>query len=101
MNAEAESEVLANSGKQDYRRNQFGGSFGGPIAKNKAHFFGAVERTQQDTFQSVDLKGLFPGSGVYATPYTETLVTGKATTNVTPAQYLSVRYGYNRTPRPY
>ena len=37
--------------KQDYRRNQFGGSFGGPIVENKVHFFGAVERTQQDTMQ--------------------------------------------------
>jgi hypothetical protein len=111
MNAETETELLADEaarkagtpepGKQKYRRNQFGGSFGGPIAKDKAHFFGAVERTQQDTFQSVDLKGLFPGNGVYATPYTETLVTGKATTNVSPSQYLSVRYGYNKNSQPY
>ena len=44
----------------EFRRNQFGGSFGGPITQNKAHFFAAVERTQQDTFQSVTTKGLFP-----------------------------------------
>jgi hypothetical protein len=82
MNAETETENQADDaarlagepepGKQEYRRNQFGGSFGGPIMKDKAHFFGAVERTQQNTFQSVDLKGLFPGSSVYPTPYTET-----------------------------
>jgi hypothetical protein len=101
MNAKTETETLSNIDKQKYRRNQFGGSFGGPIAKDKAHFFGAVERTQQNTFQAVDLKGLFPGSGVYATPYTETLLTGKATSNVTPAQYLSVRYGYNKNSQPY
>lgn len=101
MNAQTETEKLSNIDKQTYRRNQFGGSFGGPIAKDKAHFFGAVERTQQNTFQAVDLKGLFPGSGVYATPYTETLVTGKATTNLSPAQYLSVRYGYNKNSQPY
>src|SRR5215471_19122048 len=39
MNAESESERLAATGKNDYRRNQFGGSFGGPIEKDKAHFF--------------------------------------------------------------
>jgi carboxypeptidase family protein len=66
MNARTETEKLTNVNKQTYRRNQFGGSFGGPIARDKAHFFGAVERTQQDTFQSVTTKGLFPSQdGVY------------------------------------
>ena len=49
--------------KGDYRRNQFGGSFGGPIAKDKAHFFAAVERTQQDTTQAVEHAGPVPGQG--------------------------------------
>jgi hypothetical protein len=101
MNATTETEKLTAVDKQKYRRNQFGGSFGGPIMKDKAHFFGAVERTQQNTFQAVDLKGLFPGNGVYPTPYTETLLTGKATTNLSPSQYLSVRYGYNKNSQPY
>jgi hypothetical protein len=101
MNAKTETEKLSKIDKQKYRRDQFGGSFGGPIAKDKAHFFGAVERTRQNTFQAVDLKGLFPESGVYATPYRETLVTGKATTNLNAAQFLSVRYGYNKNSQPY
>jgi hypothetical protein len=102
MNAESESEILANAGKQDYRRNQFGGSFGGPIAKDRAHFFGAVERTQQDTTQVVDTAGLFPDkNGVFAIPYRENLVTAKMTANLNPAQYLSVRYGYNNNSQPY
>src|SRR5206468_2118921 len=79
--------------KQDYRRNQFGGSFGGPVATDKAHFFAAVERTQQNTFQSVTTKGLFPNSdGIFPLPYRENLVTAKETTNLNAAQYLSVRY---------
>jgi len=101
MNAKTETEVLSEIDKQKYRRNQFGGSFGGPIVKNKAHFFGAVERTNQNTFQAVDLKGLFDGNGVYATPYRETLLTGKVTSNMNPSQYLSVRYGYNKNTQPY
>jgi hypothetical protein len=101
MNAKTETETLSDIDKQKYRRNQFGGSFGGPIAKNKAHFFAAVERTQQDTFQAVDLKGLFSGDGVFPTPYRESLVTVKQTTNVTPSQYLAVRYGYNQNSQPY
>jgi hypothetical protein len=102
MNAKTETEKLTNVDKQKYRRNQFGGSFGGPIAKDKAHFFGAVERTNQDTFQSVTTKGLFPDQdGVFATPYRETLTTVKGTTNLNASQYLSVRYGYNKNTQPY
>src|SRR3972149_791510 len=32
--------------KPEYRRHQFGVSAGGPILKDRMHFFGAVERTQ-------------------------------------------------------
>jgi hypothetical protein len=95
-------EVSNNDVKNPYRRNQFGGSFGGPIAKDRAHFFVAVERTQQDTFQTVNTLGLFPAKdGTFATPYRENLVTVKETTNINAAQYLSVRYGYNQNSQPY
>ncbi|HKB10653.1 MAG TPA: TonB-dependent receptor, partial [Vicinamibacterales bacterium] len=102
MNAETETEKLSNLAKQDYRRNQFGGSAGGPIAKDKAHFFFAAERTQQDTFQAVNTKGLFPTQdGVFSVPYRENIITGKATANLNSAQYLSVRYGRNNNSQPY
>ncbi|HEV2387738.1 MAG TPA: TonB-dependent receptor [Candidatus Acidoferrales bacterium] len=39
--------------KPNYLRNQFGGSFGGPIVKHKIHFFGAFERTQEDDYFTV------------------------------------------------
>jgi hypothetical protein len=102
MNSQTKTEQLNGVDKQAYRRNQFGGSFGGPIAKDKAHFFGAVERTQQNTFQAVNTLGLFPNlDGIYATPYRENLVTVKESTNLSAAQYLSVRYGYNQNTQPY
>jgi carboxypeptidase family protein/TonB-dependent receptor-like protein len=112
LNSETETEILTDqknaasgaavTGKNPYRRNQFGGSFGGPIAKDKTHFFAAVERTQQDTFQPVSTLGLFPSlDGVFSTPYRENLVTVKETTNINAAQYLSVRYGYNQNSQPY
>ncbi len=69
MNSLTQTEKLAVLGttkdatKGDYRQNQFGGSFGGPIAKDKAHFFAAVERTQQDKTQTVNTSGLFPDAG--------------------------------------
>ncbi|MGE5813466.1 MAG: TonB-dependent receptor, partial [Acidobacteriota bacterium] len=102
MNALTETEKRSDLDKQDYRRHQFGGSVGGPIVRDKAHFFVAVERTQQDTKQAVNTLGLFPElDGVYTTPYRENLVTGKATMNVTASQYLSVRYGRNSNSQPY
>src|SRR4030095_1546383 len=102
MNASTENEILAARDKQDYRRNQYGGSFGGPIAKDKAHFFAAIERTQQDTKQVVNTQGLFPDKdGVFAVPYRENLGTGKMTANLNASQYLSVRYGRNNNSQPY
>jgi hypothetical protein len=102
MNARTETEKIANADKQDYRRNQFGGSLGGPILKDKAHYFAAYERTQQDTTQTVNTKGLLPSlDGSYAVPYRENLFTGKASANLRGDQYLSVRYGYNNNKNPY
>jgi len=102
MNAKTETEKRADIDKQDYRRNQFGGSFGGPIVHDRVHFFGAVERTQQDTLQSVTTSGLFPQKdGIFSTPYRENLFTAKATSNLTPRQYLTVRYGRNSNTQPY
>ena len=72
----SENEMLAGvkAGKDpqkgDYRRNQFGGSFGGPLMVDRVHFFFAIERTQQDTTQTVNTLGLFPAlDGVYPTLY--------------------------------
>jgi len=102
LNSRTETEKISSVDKQQYRRNQFGGSFGGPIATDKAHFFAAVERTQQDTFQAVTTKGLFSNlDGVFPLPYRENLVTVKETSNLNPAQFLSVRYGYNQNSQPY
>ena len=57
--------------KPDYRRHQFGGSVGGPIRRNRMHFFGSFERTAIDQFFTVNtglprsyskLEGTFPQS---------------------------------------
>ena len=102
LNSTTFSQEIAGLDKQDYRRYQYGGSFGGPIAVNRAHFFAAFERNQQDTKQAVDTRGLFPSEdGVFDTPLRENLFTAKATANLNPAHYLSVRYGRNTNAQPY
>lgn len=40
------------AGKPSYSRENFGGSFGGPIKKDKIFFFGAFERVQQNLVQT-------------------------------------------------
>lgn len=46
--------------RPDFRRWQYGGTFGGPIRKDKTHFFGAVERTDENQFFTVNTAGRFP-----------------------------------------
>lgn len=101
LNAQTLSERNNNLEKQDYRRYQFGGSVGGPIVENKAHFFAAYERTQQDTRQVVNTLGLFPAEdGIYDIPFREHLFTVKATASLTPAHYLAFRYARDDNSQP-
>jgi len=101
LNAQTLTEDINNIEKQDYRRGQFGGSIGGPIVENRAHFFGAYERTQQDTKQVVSTLGLFPSEdGVYDVPFRENLFTGKLTAAPRSAHYLAFRYARDTNSQP-
>lgn len=102
LNALSRTEEINNRPKGDYRRHQYGASLGGPIIRDKTHFFAAFERVQQDTTQAVSTKGLFPEKdGVFPTPFRENLFVGKLTHQVNADNYLSVRYGYNNNEQPY
>ena len=45
--------------KPAYRRNQFGGSVGGPIVADRMHYYGAFERTAIDEFYTVTAPASF------------------------------------------
>jgi len=101
LNSKTETETLSRLPKQEYRRYQYGGSVGGPIALNKVFYFGAFERTQQDTRQTVNTSGLFPTEdGVFPIPVRENLFTGKVTADLRAGHYLAVRYGYDGNSSP-
>jgi hypothetical protein len=101
LNSRTFSERVNDLDKQEYRRYQFGGSLGGPIVMNRAHFFGAYERTQQDTRQVVNTLGLFPAEdGIFDIPFRQDLLTAKVTANATPSHYLAVRYARDGNSQP-
>ena len=102
LNTLTETEKLNNRPKGDYRRHQFGGSLGGPIVRDRTHFFLSAERIQQDTRQSVSTRGLFPDKeGSFPLAYRENMAVAKVTHQVNPRHYLTLRYGFNNNTQPY
>jgi hypothetical protein len=97
-NAKTETEKLAGTDKAAYERKQYGATLGGPIVRDKAHFFATYEKTERDTNYTIFTGGAFPqfDGQVIATPFEDELVTAKVTWEATPSQYLQVRYGYQK-----
>jgi len=98
LNSETVAEQQAGSGKQAYRREQYGAALGGPIIKDKLHFFATWEKTDRKTNYLVDTQGALPqfdGLSV-PTPFTDELGTAKLSYDISPKQYLQVRYGYQK-----
>ena len=101
LNAQTVNEKLTDVAAQPYERYQFGGSLGGPIVLNRAHYFGAYERTHQDTKQIVNTLGAFPADdGIFDVPVRQHLFTGKVTTTLGPQQYVAVRYARDHNTQP-
>jgi carboxypeptidase family protein len=44
----------------DYKRYQYGGTIGGPIVRDKTHYFFAYERTDENVFLTANARGLWP-----------------------------------------
>ena len=98
LNSESTSEKTAGSGKTPYRRNQYGASVGGPIIKDRAHFFVTGERTERATNYIIDTGGIYPNFDGKAipTPFKDDLLTAKASADINSRQFLQVRYGMQR-----
>src|SRR3954469_5937195 len=97
LNAITETEELSGGVKNDYARAQFGGAGGGPIVRDKVHFFGSYEGTRRNTNYTVSTGGVLPQDGtVVAVPFRDHLVGAKVTSNLTPSQLLQVRFGFQK-----
>ncbi|HEY2291987.1 MAG TPA: TonB-dependent receptor [Thermoanaerobaculia bacterium] len=103
LNSESQSEELAGNGKSPYDRKQYGASLGGPIIKDKVHYFATYEKTDRKTEYIVNTdpgngKPVFPGvqGDSVQIPFNDELLTAKITDNLSPKQFLQVRYGYQK-----
>jgi hypothetical protein len=96
LNSQTETEKQAGVDKQPYGRDQYGASLGGPIVKDKIHFFATYEKTKRETSYVIDTGSAFPtyDGTVVPTPFEDELITAKASWNISAKQYLQVRYGY-------
>src|SRR5438105_8132768 len=99
FNSETESEKAQGIGKQPYHRHQYGFSLGGPIVKDKIHYFGTYEKTDRHTSYTVNtglgLLGAFEGQTI-GLPFHDQLGTAKVSADINAKQYLQVRYGFQK-----
>jgi hypothetical protein len=79
--------------KPDFKQFQFGGSVGGPIKQDKAHYFLAYERNHRDDFTTVDTGGVLPAEeGNFAQPFRNNLLTAKLNFALNDSNNLVLRY---------
>lgn len=98
LNSLTESERIGGGEKAEYERKQWGGSLGGPIVRDRAHFFATYEETERPSSYIINTDGILPefdGDAV-PIPFTDELITAKGTVNISAAQFLQVRYGYQK-----
>ena len=90
----------ADEPKADFRRLQYGLSFGGPIIEDKMHFFVAYEANDQDRAERVTLGNpayeaqFGQYEGAFAQPFKEDLFFGKIDFQPTDEQMLELSYNY-------
>ena len=83
--------------KPDFSRHQFGGAIGGPIVKDRIHFFQAAEALQNNLYDTVVVRlPQFYGSlnGTFASPEYNHMTFTRGDVQLTRQQNLFVRYAW-------
>jgi hypothetical protein len=93
------SELADHTGSPSYNRNQWGGALGGPLFKQRMHYYGAFERTQATTSWTLfepagstaatDYASLL---GTFQNPSHDQLLTVRVDDDLRPNQQLFFRY---------
>lgn len=79
-----------------FQRNQFGGSVGGPILKDRLFFFVDAERTKQDLINPVLSSGPFVAiTGNYDSPFREAEAVGRLDWQITNNYKFFYRFSYD------
>lgn len=87
--------------KPDYNRYQYGGTIGGPIVKDKTHFFLAYEGTKENQFFTVNARGLWPEyEGTFQSKQDRWTYNAKVNHQLTDNQSIFVRWGAEDEYRP-
>jgi hypothetical protein len=94
-----QTELAQHTGSPAYNRNQWGGAIGGPIFKDRTHYYGAFERTQGTTSWTLfepagsaaatDYAKLL---GTFPSPNNDTLLTARFDHTLKPNQQIFFRY---------
>lgn len=79
--------------KPDFNRSHWGLAAGGPIRRDRTHYFVAVERRVQNDFSTVNTRGAFPEfEGTFRTPFTDNLLFGRIDHRASDAHEFTLRY---------
>ncbi len=87
--------LAAQAERIPFDRQQFGGTLGGPIIKDKLFFFGSYERNNQDGSTIYNPSAAPSFAGFAANPFDETLFTGKVDWNINQRSNIFFRYSFN------
>jgi hypothetical protein len=87
---------LPGASDSPFQRDQFGGSLGGPIIKDKLFFFADAERTKQDLLNPVLSGGNFTATtGSYSSPFREAEAVGRLDWQINNNYKFFYRFSYD------
>ncbi|MSO83649.1 MAG: carboxypeptidase regulatory-like domain-containing protein [Acidobacteria bacterium] len=97
LNAQDPFAKAAGQAKPDFRRHQYGGAMGGPIAQDRVHFFMVAEANETKIYKNVVVNNpQFYGNmnGVFSSPEYNHMTFTRADVQVTQQQSFFFRYAW-------